>query len=40
MNNKDYLNRLKIGLEQNRNFIFITDFQEVLSLTQPSNHKS
>ena len=40
MNNKDYLNRLKIGLEQKRNFIFINDFQEVLSLTQPSNHKS
>ena len=40
INNKDYLNRLKIGLEQKRNFIFINDFQEVLSLTQPSNHKS
>ena len=40
MNNKDYLIRLKIGLEQKRNFIFINDFQEVLSLTQPSNHKS
>ena len=40
MNNKDYLNRLKIGLEQKRNFIFINDFQEVLSLTQPTNHKS
>ena len=40
MNNKDYLNSLKIGLEQKRNFIFINDFQEVLSLTQPSNHKS
>ena len=40
MDNKDYLNRLKIGLEQKRNFIFINDFQEVLSLTQPNNHKS
>jgi len=40
MNNKNYLNRLKIGLEQKRNFIFINDFQEVLSLTQPINHKS
>ena len=40
MNNKDYLNRLKIGLEQKRNFIFINDFQEVLSLIQPNNHKS
>ena len=39
-NNRDYLNKLKIGLEQKRNFIFINDFQEVLSLTQPSNHKS
>ena len=40
MNNEDYLIRLKIGLEQKRNFIFINDFQEVLSLTQPTNHKS
>ncbi len=40
MNNKDYLTRLKIGIEQKRKFIFINDFQEVLSLTQPINHKS
>ena len=40
MNNKNYLNRLKIGLELKRNFIFINDFQEVLSLIQPINHKS
>ena len=40
INTKDYLNKLKIGIKQKRNFIFINDFQEVLSLTQPSNHKS
>ena len=40
MDNKNYLKRLKIGIEQKRNFIFINDFQEVLSLLQPNSHKS
>ncbi len=40
INNKDYLKRLNIGIQQKRDFIFVEDFQEVLSLIQPNNHKS
>ena len=40
INNKDYLRLLKEGIKQKRNFIFVKDFQEVLSLIQPNNHKS
>ncbi len=40
INNKDYLRLLKEGIKKKRNFIFVEDFQEVLSLIQPNNHKS
>ena len=40
INHKDYLTRLRKGLKENRSFIFVEDFQEVLSLIQPNNHKS
>ena len=40
MSNADYLSKLKKGLSCDRSFTFINDFQEVLLLLQPSNHKS
>ena len=40
ISNKDYLAKLKISLNYDRSFTFIKDFQEVLLLLQPSNHKS
>jgi len=40
ISNEDYLKKLKIKIKYKRNFTFIEDFQEVLSLLQPSNHKS
>ena len=40
INNKDYLMKLNKGLKEKRNFIFVENFQEVLSLLQPNNHKS
>ena len=38
--NKIYLEKLKVSIDKNRTFTFIESFQEVLSLLQPSNHKS
>lgn len=40
INNNDYLVKLQNGLSYNRNFIFVEDFQEVLSLLHPNSHKS
>ena len=40
ISNKDYLEKLKINLTYERNFTFVEDFQEVLSLLQPNSHKS
>ena len=40
INNKNYLEKLKNGVSQERSFIFIEDFQEVLSLLHPNSHKS
>lgn len=40
ISNEVYLAKLKLGLNYNRDFIFIENFQEVLSLLQPNNHKS
>ena len=40
INNIDYLTRLKKSIKEKRNFIFVEDFHEVLSLIQPNNHKS
>ena len=40
ISNADYLAKLKISLNYDRNFTFIKNFQEVLLLLQPSNHKS
>jgi len=40
INNKDYLDKIKTGLSYERNFSFIEDFQEVLSLLHPNSHKS
>jgi len=40
ISNEDYLERLKVSINCNRNFTFIENFQEVLSLLQPNNHKS
>ena len=40
INNKNYLEKLKNGLSYERGFIFVEDFQEVLSLLHPNNHKS
>ena len=36
----DYLEKLKVNFNYKRNFTFIEDFQEVLSLLHPNNHKS
>ena len=38
--NKIYLEKLKVSIDKDRTFTFIENFQEVLSLLQPSNHKS
>ena len=38
--NKIYLEKLKVSIDKERTFTFIESFQEVLSLLQPSNHKS
>ncbi len=38
--NKIYLEKLTVGINNNRNFTFIENFQEVLSLLQPNSHKS
>ena len=38
--NKIYLEKLTVSINDNRAFTFIESFQEVLSLLQPSNHKS
>jgi len=38
--NKIYLEGLKAGIDDNRTFTSIENFQEVLSLLQPNNHKS
>ena len=38
--NDGYLKKLEKSLNYDRNFIFVQNFQEVLSLLQPSNHKS
>ena len=40
INHKDYSRRLRKGLEEKRSFIFVEDFQEVLSLIQSNSHKS
>ena len=40
ISNDNYLKKLKIGLNYKRSFASIEDFQEVLSLLQPNNHKS
>ena len=38
--NKIYLEKLTVGINDNRAFTFIENFQEVLSLLQPNSHKS
>ena len=38
--NKIYLEKLTASIDNDRTFAFIENFQEVLSLLQPSNHKS
>ena len=38
--NKIYLEKLTANINYNRTFSFIENFQEVLSLLQPNNHKS
>ncbi len=38
--NKIYLEKLTVSIGDDRTFSFIENFQEVLSLLQPSNHKS
>jgi len=38
--NKIYLEKLKVSINDNRAFTFIENFQEVLSLLQPNSHKS
>ena len=38
--NKIYLEKLTVSINDNRAFTFIENFQEVLSLLQPNNHKS
>ena len=38
--NKIYLEKLTLGINDNRAFSFIENFQEVLSLLQPNSHKS
>ncbi len=40
INNKDYLDKLNNGISYNRSFVFIEDFQEVLSLLHSNSHKS
>ena len=40
ISNENYLEKLNVSLIHDRNFTFIYDFQEVLSLLQPNNHKS
>ena len=40
IHNENYLTKLNIALAEKKNFIFVENFQEVLSLIQPSNHKS
>ena len=38
--NKNYLEELAASINEKRAFTFIENFQEVLSLLQPNNHKS
>ena len=38
--NKIYLDKLTASIDNYKTFTFIENFQEVLSLLQPSNHKS
>ncbi len=38
--NKIYLKKLKVSIDDNRAFNYIENFQEVLSLLQPNSHKS
>ena len=38
--NKIYLDKLTANISNKRNFTFIENFQEVLSLLQPNSHKS
>ncbi|MBD1148006.1 leucyl/phenylalanyl-tRNA--protein transferase [Pelagibacterales bacterium SAG-MED31] len=40
LNNDEYLRKLKNTLNEKKNFAFIDDFHEVLSLIQPNSHKS
>ena len=40
IDNKSYLEKLNSGLSTKSSFTFVEDFQEVLSLIQPNNHKS
>ena len=40
ISNEDYLDKLKVSLNYKKDFTFIRDFQEVLSLLQPNSHKS
>ena len=40
INNEDYLKKLNKSISDEKKFIFIKDFHEVLSLLHPSNHKS
>lgn len=40
ISNQDYLAKLKISINYDRSFTFVKDFQEVLSLLQPTSHKS
>ena len=40
INNKNYLEKLKNGISYKRSFIFVDNFQEVLSLLHPNSHKS
>ncbi len=40
IDNKKYLEKLKSNITHHRNFTFIRDFQEVLSLLQPSSQRS
>ena len=38
--NKNYLEKLTASIDNDKTFAFIENFQEVLSLLQPSNHRS
>ncbi len=40
MSNSEYLEKIKIYFNYKKNFSFVENFQEVLSLLQPNNHKS